>query len=105
MTYSEKLKDPRWQRKRLEIMERDRWACQHCAATDKSMTVHHVVYHQRRDPWEYENDELLALCEGCHNEIERQIKCIRFFMAHNPELMGQVWDFVNALAEKERGAK
>ena len=25
MSYSDKLKDPRWQRKRLEIFERDNW--------------------------------------------------------------------------------
>lgn len=102
MSYAEKLKDPRWQRKRLEVMERDGWRCQHCKATDKPMTVHHVVYHQRHNPWEYENDELMALCDECHLEIERQIKCMRFFMAHNHNVMGQVWDFVNALGEKNR---
>jgi hypothetical protein len=25
--YSDKLKDPRWQKKRLQIMERDNWCC------------------------------------------------------------------------------
>jgi len=27
MTYKEKLLDPRWQKKRLEVLERDGWAC------------------------------------------------------------------------------
>lgn len=27
-TYAEKLKDPRWQKRRLEIFERDDWTCQ-----------------------------------------------------------------------------
>lgn len=27
MTYAEKLKDPRWQKKRLRILERDAFAC------------------------------------------------------------------------------
>ena len=30
MGYSEKLKDPRWQKKRLEILERDNFRCQYC---------------------------------------------------------------------------
>lgn len=30
MTYSQKLRDPRWQKKRLEILERDSFTCQHC---------------------------------------------------------------------------
>lgn len=28
--YKEKLKDPRWQKKRLQIFERDDWCCQKC---------------------------------------------------------------------------
>jgi len=28
LTYSEKLKDPRWQKKRLEILSRDNFTCE-----------------------------------------------------------------------------
>lgn len=70
-TYTELLKDPRWQKKRLEIMQRDEFKCQHCFATDKSLQVHHLAYHKGYMPWEYENDELITLCETCHqNETE-----------------------------------
>lgn len=65
-TYSELLKDPRWQKKRLEIMQRDDFKCQHCFATDKSLQVHHLVYHKGAKPWEYKNEELITLCEHCH---------------------------------------
>ncbi len=27
MTYAEQLKDPRWQKRRLEILQRDEWRC------------------------------------------------------------------------------
>jgi len=42
--YFEKFKDPRWQKKRLEIMERDQWTCQDCGSTDRSLNVHHMRY-------------------------------------------------------------
>lgn len=66
MTYSEKLQDPRWQKKRLEVMERDGWQCQHCHSATKPLTVHHLRYRPGRDPWDYASAELLTLCSDCH---------------------------------------
>lgn len=65
-TYSEKLRDPRWQRKRLEVMQRDDFACQFCEAKDKTLNVHHVEYIKGREPWEYDNLYLITVCEECH---------------------------------------
>lgn len=65
--YRKKLQDPRWQRKRLEIFERDEWTCQECGATDKPLHVHHLEYH-RCQPWEYHESKLVTLCEDCHAE-------------------------------------
>lgn len=67
MTYAEKLKDPRWQKKRLEIMQRDNFACLNCCSKDKTLNVHHVIYVKGLDPWDY-GDSLLTLCEECHAE-------------------------------------
>jgi hypothetical protein len=66
--YSEKLKDPRWQRKRLEILDRDEFTCQHCHANTKTLHVHHLDYLPGKEPWDYENYFLLTLCEDCHEE-------------------------------------
>lgn len=66
MTYAEKLKDPRWQKKRLEIFERDRWLCRVCGHGDKSLTVHHSCYLPKRNPWEYDNAFLYTTCDDCH---------------------------------------
>ncbi len=66
MTYSEKLRDPRWQKKRLEIFERDDFCCRYCFCDDKTLHVHHLLYHKDREPWEYENDCLITACEDCH---------------------------------------
>lgn len=69
--YSEKLKDPRWQKLRLEIFERDKWECQICYATDKTLHVHHLHYLKGREPWEYADEMqfLLTVCCDCH-EVE-----------------------------------
>ncbi len=66
--YSELLKDPRWQRKRLEILERDNWTCQWCKDKDSTLHVHHKKYQSGKKPWEYDNSYLLTLCEGCHED-------------------------------------
>ena len=66
-TYQEKLKDPRWQKKRLEILERDNWECQNCSETKKTLCVHHRTYFPNKDPWDYDNELLISLCEDCHS--------------------------------------
>jgi len=68
--YSELLKDPRWQRKRLEVMQRDDFACRLCNDKTKTLHVHHKRYVWRRDPWEYHADELETVCETCHERAE-----------------------------------
>lgn len=67
MTYAEKLKDPRWQKKRLEIMQRDNFTCRYCGSKDKSLVVHHVLYEHNMEPWEYDGHKLMTLCEECHS--------------------------------------
>jgi hypothetical protein len=66
MTYSEKLKDPRWQKKRLQIFNRDKWACKECGAKNKTLHVHHTKYFNNTDPWEYPKELLVTLCKDCH---------------------------------------
>src|SRR5262245_56290118 len=56
LSYQEKLRDPRWQRKRLEILERDQWTCQRCHSTTKTLHVHHRIYRHGLEPWEIDTD-------------------------------------------------
>ncbi len=65
--YSEKLRDPRWQRRRLAILERDSFACVVCGDTQTTLHVHHVAYVRGRDPWDYSERALVTLCETCHD--------------------------------------
>lgn len=66
MTYIEKLRDPRWQKKRLEIMERDGWQCTMCGDNESNLQVHHKTYTYGMEPWEYHNNNLTTLCSACH---------------------------------------
>jgi hypothetical protein len=72
MTYSEKLKDPRWQRRRLEVLEAAGWKCSQCESTDQTLHVHHNFYRSRTEPWNYPDHALRVLCEGCHENAEFQ---------------------------------
>lgn len=65
-SYIEKLKKPQWQKKRLEVLELANWCCESCGEGDKTLHVHHKVYHRGHEPWEYEAFELACLCESCH---------------------------------------
>ena len=65
-TYSELLKDPRWQKKRLEILQRDNFRCQSCMENEKQLHVHHICNEEDLLPWEYKNTDLITLCEECH---------------------------------------
>jgi hypothetical protein len=69
MNYSEKLKDPRWQKKRLEILERDGWKCRACGDTETTLHVHHIFYLPKKEPWEIPNGFLITFCEGCHKSL------------------------------------
>jgi len=64
--YFDKLKDPRWQKKRLKIFERDNWTCQMCGSTINSLVVHHIFYILNMEPWEYKDELLITLCDNCH---------------------------------------
>lgn len=69
-SYSEKLKDPRWQERRLRIMERDKFCCKLCSNKKSTLNVHHKYYIRGRDPWDYDDDMLTTLCEQCHDWVE-----------------------------------
>lgn len=69
MSYAEKLKDPRWQKARMKILERDKFTCQLCEAKDKELQVHHRIYHRGVDPWNYDSNLLVTLCVECHEHV------------------------------------
>lgn len=85
MTYAEKLKDPRWQRKRLKILERDDWTCLLCQDTKETLHVHHQSYNG--NPWDVKDDYLFTYCCVCHSIVENfsetPVDVIKVFKSHN----------------------
>jgi hypothetical protein len=70
--YFEKLKDPRWQKKRLEILNIHDFTCQECGNADNTLHVHHPFYEKNKDPWDYESDVLMCVCDSCHSLMHYQ---------------------------------
>jgi len=74
MTYAEQLKNPLWQKKRLEVLNNDAFTCQICNDTKETLHVHHKSYNIGKLAWEYENSNFVTLCETCHKELTKHIK-------------------------------
>jgi 5-methylcytosine-specific restriction endonuclease McrA len=94
MTYSEQLKDPRWQRKRLEVMQRDEFKCCECGSTSKTLHVHHRYYVSHRYPWEYPNFCYRTVCDECHYEIRQSVEDLRQSIDEgSTEAHGDEWEW------------
>ena len=68
--YQVSLRDPRWQRRRLEVFERDGWACQSCGSGKDSLHIHHFAY--RDKPWKAKDHELVTVCWACHEKAHSE---------------------------------
>jgi hypothetical protein len=85
--YSDKLKDPRWQKKRLEILQRDNFKCRVCNDSKSTLHVHHIYYHEdNKNPWDYSNNLLITLCDKCH-ELEHKININDYYEFYLKNLM------------------
>ena len=67
--YLELLKNPKWQKLRLEVLDARGWKCELMGETDISLNVHHRRYVRGAMPWEYEPEQLQVLCEECHKDL------------------------------------
>lgn len=70
--YTERLKHPLWQKKRLEIFNRDDFTCQKCGDTEAELQVHHKKYIDGCEPWEYDDSLLITYCVKCHKAVEKK---------------------------------
>ena len=65
--YAQKLLDPRWQKKRLEIFQRDNFQCAFCGDTKTTLAIHHLKY--IGNPWDCPDKFLKTICQHCHDVI------------------------------------
>jgi hypothetical protein len=79
--FQRQLKDPRWQKRRLAIMDRDEWTCKGCGDIEATLTVHHKSYRMEggkfADIWDYPDSDLITLCEHCHNGEEIRLETLK----------------------------
>lgn len=97
-SYSDKLKDPRWQRVRLVAMQAAQWRCQICEDTKEELNVHHIFYRHHVpspifegvngvgdkrpfEPWEYPLTDLRVLCRTCHTLTHLPANKVEIFAA------------------------
>ena len=64
--YESLLRDPRWQKRRLEFMSAKGWKCEMCGDDREELHVHHRSYIKGNRPWEYEDSWMECLCGTCH---------------------------------------
>ena len=81
-SYSDLLRDPRWQKKRLEVLSAAGFKCEDCGSSDKELQVHHCLYKKGFQPWEYENHWFMSLCNDCHLWRQKVEKSIHETMAY-----------------------
>lgn len=77
-SWMERCADPRWQRKRAQICERDGWQCTDCGDSHALLNVHHH-YYDGSNPWDYPDSALSTLCERCHKRITSELREILAF--------------------------
>jgi len=64
--YYKALQDPKWQKRRLKVFERDSWKCRKCGSKKRMLVVHHLKYtkkYPRNEPMEH----LITWCKKCHD--------------------------------------
>lgn len=95
-SFKDQWKDPRWQKRRLEAMERGKWQCENCGDKDTTLNVHHKRYIKGRSVWDYSLDLLAVLCESCHLEHHRNEQNIKEILsvASHPEVLALLSGYV-----------
>lgn len=71
--------DPRWQRLRLQVMDRDAWRCVACGDTKSTLHVHHKRY--CGDIWDSPPEDLQTLCNSCHMSLGQHPKAGVWYQA------------------------
>ena len=82
-TYDNLLQDIRWQNKRNEILQRDKYKCSYCGS-EITLQVHHKYYNKypdgkKVDPWDYPNDAFITLCKDCHKKVHKNNKIKTYY--------------------------
>ena len=81
-----------WQKKRMEIIERDHRECQRCrelGSFSKGEVVHHIKHLKEFPELGMDNDNLITLCFNCHNVVHPEKG---FVDGIKKEIHGEKWE-------------
>ena len=68
LSWEDQYKHPNWQRRRLEILKRDKFRCRICYDRDTLLHVHHLKYDKSKFIWDMHEIYLVTLCHPCHEK-------------------------------------
>ena len=92
---------PNWQKKRLEILERDSYQCQQCGDKENQLQVHHGFYGKDKKPWEYDDRSLSTLCDNCHKKAQDLLNRIKEYIGFlREDDLHRVLGYVSSLASQ-----
>jgi 5-methylcytosine-specific restriction endonuclease McrA len=97
--YFERLQDPRWKKRRDEIVARDGFTCVRCLLALRPLEVHHRWY-TKPNPWDEPEYNLETLCDKCHDKEhadDNNIFTLRQFVhiAHAQGNWDDLWQFAH----------
>ena len=95
-TYEKKLQDPRWQRFRLQILNRDNFRCTQCGNSRLELHVHHE--HYSGQPWEVPPEQAKTLCADCHKNRHVKIPVLENMLLERSELEDKIRNSENKYA-------
>lgn len=71
-----RYQDKKWKRKRNTILRRDKYRCRECkryGKTTEATAVHHIHTVEERPDLYLCDDNLLSLCNPCHNSMHNRL--------------------------------
>lgn len=87
MSYAEDLKHPRWQERRLRVLEAAGFRCQRCDSNERQLHAHHKVYLRGHRLWDYPDGQLECLCDQCHDAAHAHKERLEVELAKHPTSM------------------
>ena len=79
-TYTEQLKSQEWSNFSHRIRSERCNACAICRRTDVVTQVHHKYYDFKRRLWEYDDQEVMLVCDLCHASIHKELNEFRKYV-------------------------
>lgn len=76
-SYTEQLQTKEWHDFSQRVRARFHGACVVCRRKDVATQVHHKFYDFNRKVWEYDEDEVMLVCAGCHDRLHKELMDFR----------------------------